>query len=120
MRKYGGVLTKFNLKTETDSGSSLRGLVVMNLTNIYEDAGLILGLAHWVKDPECWEPVGVGCRLSSDPLLLWLWCRPAATAWIQLLAWECPYAVDVALKRKKKKKYHFNNRHHLPTFHSDV
>ena len=102
MRKYGGVLTKFNLKTETDSGSSLRGLVVMNLTNIYEDAGLILGLAHWVKDPECWEPVGVGCRLSSDTLLLWLWCRPTARAPIQSLVWEFPYATSAALKRQNK------------------
>ena len=36
--------------------------------------------------------------------LAWLWCRPAATALIRLLAWELPYAVGVALKSKKKKK----------------
>ena len=30
--------------------------------------------------------------------------RPAAAAPIQLLAWELPYAVRVALKSKKKKK----------------
>jgi len=30
--------------------------------------------------------------------LLWLWCRLAATAPIQPLAWEPPYAVDAALK----------------------
>ena len=51
---------------------------------------------------------GVGCRRSSDPALLWLWCRPAAVALIRPLAWEPPYAVDVALKtqkdQKKKKK----------------
>ena len=41
---------------------------------------------------------GVGRRRSSDPALLWLWCRPAATAPIQLLAWEIPYAVGAALK----------------------
>ena len=35
--------------------------------------------------------------------MLWLWCRPAATAPIQLLAWEPPYAFGVALKDKKKK-----------------
>ena len=47
---------------------------------------------------------GVGHRGGSDPALLWLWCRPAAAALIQPLAWELPYAVGVALKRKKKKK----------------
>ena len=47
---------------------------------------------------------GVGCRRGSDPALLWLWCRPAATAPIQPLAWEPPYASDVALEKTKKKK----------------
>ena len=48
---------------------------------------------------------GVGRRHSSDPELLWLWrSRPVATALIQPLAWELPYASGVALKRRKKKK----------------
>ena len=47
---------------------------------------------------------GVGLRCSSDLALLCLWCRPAAAAPVQPLAWELPYAVDVALKRKKKMK----------------
>ena len=47
---------------------------------------------------------GVGRRHGSDPMLLCLWCRPAATAQIQPLAWETPYAAGVALKRKKPKK----------------
>ena len=47
---------------------------------------------------------GVGCRGSSDPTLLWLWCRPVATAWIQPLAWEPPYAVGEALKKQERKK----------------
>ena len=33
-------------------------------------------------------------------MLLWLWCRPAATAWIRPLAWESPYAMGAALKSK--------------------
>ena len=32
-----------------------------------------------------------------DPLLLWLWCRPAAIAPIRPLAWKPPYAADVAI-----------------------
>ena len=51
---------------------------------------------------------GVGCRRGSDPALLWLWCGPVATAPIQTLAWEPPYAEGAAQengkKMKKKKK----------------
>ena len=47
----------------------------------------------------------VGCRLSLDPTLLWLWGRLVATALIGSLAWEPPYAVGAALKRQKKKTY---------------
>ena len=31
-----------------------------------------------------------------------LWCRPAAVAPIQPLAWQPPYATGVALKKRKK------------------
>ena len=37
-------------------------------------------------------------------MLLWLWCRLAATAPIRPLAWEPPYAAGAALKTKEKKK----------------
>ena len=47
---------------------------------------------------------GVGCRCGSDPALLWLWQRPAATALIQPLAWEPPYAGGAALKSEKKER----------------
>ena len=40
---------------------------------------------------------------SWDPMLLCLWCRPAATTPIGPLAWEPPCAMGVALKRKEKK-----------------
>ena len=44
---------------------------------------------------------GVGRRCSSDPVLLWLW--PVATAPIQPLAWEHPYAAGAAQEIAKKK-----------------
>ena len=47
---------------------------------------------------------GVGRRHGLDPVLLWLWCRPAAVAPIQCLAWEPPYAAGVALKKQKQKQ----------------
>ena len=49
---------------------------------------------------------GVGHRGGSDPALLWLQCRLAASAPIRPLAWEPPYAAGMALKRKKKKNQH--------------
>ena len=45
---------------------------------------------------------GVGRRHSSDPELLRLWHRPAATASIQPLAWEPPYAVGAAQEMAKR------------------
>ena len=51
---------------------------------------------------------GIGRRCGSDPVLLWLLCRPVATAPIRSLVWEPPYAVGVALekaKRQKKKEF---------------
>ena len=51
---------------------------------------------------------GIGCRPSLDPLLLWLWGRPAFAALITPLAWELPYAAGISLKCKKKIKSYFN------------
>ena len=47
---------------------------------------------------------GIGRRCDMDPVLLWLWRRPAAAALIQPLAWKLPHVIGVALKAKKKKK----------------
>ena len=47
---------------------------------------------------------GVGCRRGSDPALLWLWRRLAATAPIRPLAWEPPYAARAAQENGKKTK----------------
>ena len=55
-----------------------------NPTRNHEAVGLIPGLAQWVKDLAL--SCGIGCRLGSDPALLWLWCRMAAAALIRLLA----------------------------------
>ena len=49
---------------------------------------------------------GVDLRCGLDPawLWLWLWCRLVATASIQPLTWEPPYAAGVAQEMDKKKK----------------
>ena len=61
---------------------------------------------------------GVGLRHGSDLVLLWLWYRPGATAWIRPLAWEPPYAADLEKKqtnqpKKKKKKKPTKKREHI-------
>ena len=46
---------------------------------------------------------GIGHRRDSDPMLLWLWHRPEATALIGPPPWEPPYAVGAGLEKKKIK-----------------
>ena len=78
--------------------------LLVNPTNIREDLGSIPGLPQWAKGSSVAMSCGVGHRHISDPTLLWLWCRPVATAPIQPLAWEPPHAAGAALKKTKKKK----------------
>ena len=47
---------------------------------------------------------GVDCKRNSDPALLWLRYRLAATAPIQSLALEPPYAAGAGLKNKQANK----------------
>ena len=47
---------------------------------------------------------GVVCKHNSVPALLWLQCRPAATALIRHIALKFPQATGTALKCKKKSK----------------
>ena len=52
---------------------------------------------------------GVAHRHGSDPVLLWLWWRPAAVAPIRPLALEPPHATGAALKRQNNS----NNEHFM-------
>ena len=71
-------------------------------TSIPEDVGLIPGLAPWDKDLALPENIG------ADVALI-LHCCGYGLGWqlqlhIHPLAWELPYAANVALKRKKKSR----------------
>ena len=71
----------------TQIGSS-QGTEEMNQTSIHEDSGLIPWSCSVGQESGVAVSCGVDRRLGSDPTLLWLWCRPAAIAPIQLLAWK--------------------------------
>ena len=68
-------------------------------TSIDKVSCLIPGFAQWVKDLALPGHIHKG---GSVLALLWLWCRLAAVALIQPLAWEFPYAARAALRRRKK------------------
>ena len=60
----------------------------------------IPGLAQWVKGTGIAVSHDVGHRHGLDPTVwLWLWCRLVVYSSNLTLAWELPYAVDVALKK---------------------
>ena len=62
---------------------------------------------------------GVGRRCCLDPVLLWLWHRPAAVAPIGPLAWELTYAVGEALKKANKQTHWQNVYHKVPSAGTD-
>ena len=76
----------------------------MNSTSIHEDIGSVPGLGSFGLGSGIAMSYAIGRRCGSDLALLWLWHRPAATALIQHLTWELPYAAGVALKRQKIKE----------------
>ena len=104
------MLTKLSIGIK--NRSSYHGSVLRNPTQLVSMRMRVQSLAS-ISGLRIWHccSCGVGCRCSLDPVLLWLWRRPVATAPIGPLAWEPPYASGAAqengkkTKRQKKKKF---------------
>ena len=85
-----------------------------NPTGNHEVTGSIPGLARWVKDLASnklcnfGSGISVSCgvrrRRSSDPPLLWLWSRPAATAPIRPGNLQMPLGVAQEMAKRQKPK----------------
>ena len=69
-------------------GTPCVSLQVKTLTSIHEDEGSIPGLSSVGGGSGVAVSCGVGRRHGLDPVLLWLWWRPAAVALIGPLAWS--------------------------------
>ena len=66
------------------------------------DAGVCLsGLRIWLVSKRL-QVQFLASLWVKDPVLLWLWCRPATSVPMWPLAWELPYAA--APKKKKKRR----------------
>ena len=84
-----------------------------NPTRNHEVAGSVPALAQWVNDRRRRD---LWCRLQRrlGSRVVWLWRRPVATAPIQPLALEPPYAAGAAQEittttTKQKNSLHFSS-----------
>ena len=90
--------------------SSRCDTVEMNLTRNFEVAGstLVVGtLLSGLRIRHCnelWCRSQILWKYGSYPVLLWLWCRLAATVPNPPLTGELLYAADMAQKKKRQRK----------------
>ena len=98
------------IKQKEKCGVPVVAQLLTNPTRNHEVAGSIPGLSG-LRIRRCRE---LWCRSQMRLLhlvLLWLWCRLAATAPIRPLAWEPPYAKGAALEKAKRPKKKKNQLH---------
>ena len=111
VRTHQIVYVKNKNKTKKKTEVPVMAQWLANPTSIHEEGH---GFDPWPRSVGYGSSTalscGIGRRRGSDPALLWLWCRLAATAPIRPLAWEPPCASGVALKRQEDQKRKQNKK----------
>ena len=105
--------------------SSCHGTTETNPARSHEIAGLIPGLAQWISGYSVAMSCGVGCRYSSDLVLLWLLYGPVAVAHRPAAIAPLDPSLGISICRwwgpKKKKKEKKNSQQNFskpnPTTH---
>ena len=82
-------------------------VVAQWVENWVEYVSSIPGLTQWVKLLGLPQAAAQITDVAQIQLWLQLWCRHAAEAPIQPLAWEFPYAAHMAIKKKNLQRYSY-------------
>ena len=87
--------------------------------SLCEDAVRSLASVSGLRIEHCYKLWG-RLQTPQGPVLLWLWCRPAAAVPIQPLSWELPYVMDVATNKNWENPIWFKIVHAFILFYLKI